>query len=316
MGVAIKVENINKSFGKRRVLKNISLETYTGEVFGFLGPNGAGKTTLIKLIVGHLHIEEGKISICGADVEKQFEKAMENVGGIVENPECYKYMTGMQNLRQYARIRKGVTKERIDEVVELVDLTSRINEPVSKYSLGMRQRLGLAQALLHRPKVLVLDEPTNGIDPNGIKNLRDILKQVAHKENVCVFVSSHLLSEMQLMCDRVGIIDKGELISVQSVEELLVNIDGKNATYRYELSDIEKFKQLINKNFEMVKTVEDEEGYISLVLPKDIARDTIAEINTQIIKENIKLYGLTRIETRSLEDAFIELTQGGGAQLV
>ena len=206
MEVALKIDHLNKYFGKRQILHDICMEVYAGEVFGFLGPNGAGKTTTIKIVVGLLRLDEGDVQIHGHSITKHFEDAMACVGGIVENPELYKYMTGRENLRQYARMRTGVDEKRIDEVVELVGLSNRINDKVGKYSLGMRQRLGVAQALLHRPKLLILDEPTNGLDPAGIKELRDILKNLAHKENIAVLVSSHLMSEMEMMCDRVGVI--------------------------------------------------------------------------------------------------------------
>ncbi len=301
--IAVKIEHVSKWFGKRKVVDDLSLETYEGEVFGFLGPNGAGKTTTIKMAVGLIGIDEGHIEICGADVEKKFEKAMANVGGIVENPEMYKYMTGLNNLKQYARMRKGVTPERIREVVkfekamanvggivenpemykymtglnnlkqyarmrkgvtperirevvELVGLTNRINEKISRYSLGMRQRLGVAQALLHHPKVLILDEPTNGLDPAGIRSLRDILRTIAHKEQICVIVSSHLMSEMQLMCDRVGIIVNGKLIRVTSVEELVQGEHITGGRYRYHISDSEKASQIIGgfQNASVIET--------------------------------------------------------------
>ena len=189
METALKIEHLNKSLGKKQILNDVSFETYKGEIFGFLGPNGAGKTTTIKVAVGMLSLDDGTISICGKDLKKDFEGAMSNVGGIVENPEMYKYMSGYDNLKQYARMRKGVTKQRIDEVVEIVGLSNRINDKVSKYSLGMRQRLGVAQALLHNPQVLILDEPTNGLDPAGIKALRDVLKKIAHEEKVSIIVS-------------------------------------------------------------------------------------------------------------------------------
>ena len=178
---------------------------------------------------------------------RQFEKAMANVGAIVENPEMYKYMTGMQNLMQYARMRKGVTDKRIREVVELVGLSNRIHEKVGKYSLGMRQRLGVAQALLHHPKVLILDEPTNGLDPAGIRNLRDILKNLAHQEGICVMVSSHLMSEMQLMCDRVGILVNGTLIQVTSVEEMVEGMQQKAPRYRYHVEDAARAVALLEQ---------------------------------------------------------------------
>ena len=222
----LKVENLNKHFSRRQILHDISFETYAGEVFGFLGPNGAGKTTTIKIAVGLLSLDEGDIKINGISIKKDFEGAIAQVGGIVENPELYKYMSGMQNLKQYARMRTGIDQKRIDEVIELVGLKNRINDRVGKYSLGMRQRLGVAQALLHRPKLLVLDEPTNGLDPAGIKGLRDILKDLAHKEQISVLVSSHLMSEMELMCDRVGIIMNGKLVDVKSVKELISSVSG------------------------------------------------------------------------------------------
>lgn len=315
MGIAIKIEHVNKSFGRRKILHDVCLETNTGEVFGFLGPNGAGKTTLIKLIVGLLTLDEGSISVCGQDIEKDFEAAMTEVGGIVENPELYKYMTGMQNLKQYANMRKGVTRERIDEVVELVGLTNRINDKVGKYSLGMRQRLGLAQALLHKPKVLVLDEPTNGLDPSGIKQLRDILKKIAHTEDVCVFVSSHLMSEMELMCDRVGIIVGGTIKSVQTIEEMLKSMDGSTATYDYKVNNAEEAKNLIGEKYPDCEIICNGDSEFTLTVSVDDTNELIADVNAIIISGGVRLYSVAKKENRSLEDAFIELTNEGGTQI-
>lgn len=218
--IVLKTVGLTKYFGKRKVVDDISLETYSGEIFGFLGPNGAGKTTTIKLIMGLLRRDSGEIYINGVDTRKNFEGAMSYIGGIVENPEMYGYLSGLQNLRQYMRIRDGVDNERIEEIIRIAGLEKRICEKVKKYSLGMKQRLGVAQAIMHRPKLLILDEPTNGLDPAGIKELRDMLKELAQKENVGVFVSSHLLSEMQLMCDRVGIVSNGKLLAVKSLSEV------------------------------------------------------------------------------------------------
>lgn len=315
MDVALKIENINKHFGKRHVLNNLSFETYSGEVFGFLGPNGSGKTTTIKLIVGLLNLEEGSISVCGHDIRKDFEAAMANIGGIVENPELYNYMTGMQNLKQYANMRKGITKERIDEVVELVGLSKRINEKVGKYSLGMRQRLGLAQSLLHKPKVLILDEPTNGLDPSGIKHLRDILKNVAHTEEVCVLVSSHLMSEMELMCDRVGIIVKGILRSIQTVDEMIKSLDGSLITYEYEVNNVENAVSLINELNSEYEITNISENKFTISIPVENEKNIISDINIALINNNCRLYTVSKKETHSLEDAFIELTNEGGNQI-
>jgi len=315
MTTAIKIEHLNKYFGKRKVLDDLCLETFTGEVFGFLGPNGAGKTTTIKLIVGLLAIEEGSISIYGNDIESDFEKALANIGGIVENPEMYKFMTGMQNLKHYANMRKDITTERIEEVVELVGLSNRIHEKVSKYSLGMRQRLGVAQALLHSPKVLILDEPTNGLDPTGIKQLRDILKNVAHNDDVCVFVSSHLMSEMELMCDRVGIVTNGALIDVKTVEDLIKNIEGKTMLYQYSVNDVVLAVNVISElNPDYIVSLIDEKHF-SLEIPSDSDDETIASINRALINNNLQLYSVFRKESHNLEDAFIELTKDGGNQI-
>lgn len=315
MNTALKIKNVNKHFGKRKVLHDVSFETYTGEVFGFLGPNGAGKTTLIKLIVGLLNLEEGSISVCGHDIHKEFEAAMSNIGGIVENPELYRYMTGIQNLRQYANMRKGITEERIKEVVELVGLSNRINDKVGKYSLGMRQRLGLAQSLLHRPKVLILDEPTNGLDPAGIKQLRDILKNIAHSENVCVFVSSHLMSEMELMCDRVGIIVNGTLKSVQTIDEMLRSIDSTTATYEYRVNSSSAAVSLLRKGYPDYALTENDEQSFSIDIPSENCDETIADVNSLLISNGIRLYSVYKHDSRSLEEAFIELTDEGGTQI-
>lgn len=308
--VVVKLEHVSKYFGKRKVVDDLSMTTYAGEVFGFLGPNGAGKTTTIKMLAGLIGIDEGKISVCGNDVERRFEKAMANVGAIVENPEMYKYMTGMQNLMQYARMRKGVTKERIREVVELVGLSNRIHEKVGKYSLGMRQRLGVAQALLHHPKVLILDEPTNGLDPAGIRNLRDILKNLAHQEGICVLVSSHLMSEMQLMCDRVGILVKGKLIQVTTVEKMVEGIQQKSPRYRYHVQDAEKARELLETENECEIEVIDSGHFEMEIRNLDDVQEYLANINRKLIMNDILLFTVAPTETQRLEDAFIELTKG------
>ncbi len=214
----LEIKNLSKSFGKNKVVDNISLGVNAGEICGFLGPNGAGKTTTIKMILGLLNIDEGEIKINGYDVRKQFEKAMENANGIVENPDMYGYLSGVDNLKLYARIR-NVKKEKIDELLDLVEMKEASKMKVSKYSLGMKQRMGLALTLLNSPKLLILDEPTNGLDPAGIKRLRDILKKISREDNVAVFVSSHILTEMELMCDKVIVIDKGKIVKTEKIGE-------------------------------------------------------------------------------------------------
>lgn len=314
MTPALKIEHLNKNFGKRQILHDICFETYPGEVFGFLGPNGAGKTTTIKIAVGLLRLESGDIQIGGISVNKNFEKAMAQIGGIVENPELYKHLTGLQNLRQYARMRGGVDGKRIQEVVEIVGLKNRINDKVSKYSLGMRQRLGVAQAILHKPKLLILDEPTNGLDPAGIKELRDILKNLAHKENICVIVSSHLMSEMELMCDRVGIIVNGKLLSVHTVEEMISSSNGNKQQYIINVSDCDKALDALDFIEPADKLICDSE-HIGVFLSRDHIKDELYEITARIVTRGIKLGTVSPVENKKLEDVFIELTKSGGNQI-
>jgi ABC-2 type transport system ATP-binding protein len=315
MEAVLRVKKLNKWFGNRHVLKDVTFDTYAGEVFGFLGPNGAGKTTTIKIAVGHLFFDEGEVEINGINLKKNFEKALESVGGIVENPELYGHMTGMQNLRQYARIR-GVGQERIDEVVALVGMTNRVGEKLKRYSLGMRQRIGLAMALLNRPKLLILDEPTNGLDPAGIKELRDILKRLAHEEQVGVMVSSHLMSEMELMCDRVGIISNGVLIDVKTVAELIESVRNPFVIYRIKTGDAAAVAALID-NVPADRIAVTAPDTLELNLEASEADEVIKVVTQKIVMGGHMLASVAALEEKSLEDAFIELTQRqGGGQIV
>ena len=313
METVLKISHLNKSFGNRQVLKDVSFETYAGEVFGFLGPNGAGKTTTIKIAVGHLFYDEGEIVINGTDLKKDFEKALESVGGIVENPELYSHMTGMQNLRQYARLRE-VGQERINEVVELVGMSNRVNEKVKKYSLGMRQRIGVALALLHKPKLLILDEPTNGLDPAGIKELRDILRKLSREEKIGVMVSSHMMSEMELMCDRVGIITNGVLIDVKPVDELIASVRKPIVIYRVKTNDAAKAFELAD-NVPPEDKVVVGENLLELRLNTRDAEEVAGVVTGRIVRGGLTLYSAIPVEDKSLEDAFIQLTQSGGVQI-
>ena len=293
--IVLKLSNIVKKYGNRTIIDNLSLTVESGQVYGFLGPNGAGKTTTIKMIVGLISIDSGSITINNLDIVKDHKKAMKNVGAIVESPDLYDYLTGMENIKQYARI-FGVKKDRIDEVIALVDLKSRINDKVKKYSLGMKQRLGLAVALLHKPKLLILDEPTNGLDPSGIKKLRDTLKELAHKEKITAFVSSHLLSEMQHMCDKVAIIDGGKIIKIDDLN----NSEVDEVKYIFHLSDINKSISILKDKCtcEIVnnKLVISYNGKIN-----DIVKD--------FIYNDIEIYSFTRKED-TLEEEFLKITGG------
>lgn len=301
----LEIKNVSKYFGKKKIIDGISLEVKEGEIYGFLGPNGAGKTTTIKMALGLLSIDEGNILINGFDVKKQFESAMQYIGGIVENPDMYGYMSGWDNLKLYARIR-NVSKKRMEEVVELVGLTERIYDKVSKYSLGMKQRLGLCLTLLHSPKVLILDEPTNGLDPAGIRQLRDILKKISHQEKVAVFISSHLLSEMELMCDKVAVVDKGKLLKIETIQEALqeTNTDEK-LLYMLEVEPIEKALSVLNTKGYEVAIIED-------LLHLQIQREQIPNVIKELVENDIAIYRVMT-KSHSLEDAFLTMTEGGAS---
>lgn len=302
--VVLKINNLSKSFGNKKIIDNISFEVNAGEIFGFLGPNGAGKTTTIKMIMGFLSLDEGSIIIEGIDLKKNYEKAMSYLGGIVENPEMYKDLSGQLNLEMYGRLHDGVTKARINEVVEIVGMQNRIKDKVKKYSLGMKQRIGLAQALLHKPQILILDEPTNGLDPSGIKELRDILKKLAHEEGVAVFVSSHLLAEMQLMCDRVGIINNGKLLGVKPIHQLMKDAAG-GTFYRFYTKQSELASSVIDSDLSD-KISASTDNYIEL----EIEESDVPKFNKLFVNGGIDIFGISKIES-SLEDAFIAITGGG-----
>lgn len=313
--VLFAVEHLSKSLGGREILHDISFEAYAGEVFGLLGPNGAGKTTTIKIAVGMLMLDEGIIRVGGHDLKHEYEAAMASLGGIVENPEFYKYMSGWDNLLQYARIRRNKINEgRIREVVALVGLENRIHDKVGKYSLGMRQRLGVAQAILGDPKVLILDEPTNGLDPAGIKELRDIFKKLAHEKGCAVIVSSHLMSEMEMMCDRVGVIVNGRLQCVNTTAELLSATAADKADYILRTSDGPGALAALTSFMDESNLRMTEDGALEIIVERESANDMIARVNRTVIEAGIELYTVTPKENRRLEDVFIQLTgtEGGG----
>ncbi|EAD0381150.1 ABC transporter ATP-binding protein [Listeria monocytogenes] len=293
---ALQVTNLHKKIRKREIIKGISFEVMPGEVFGFLGPNGAGKTTTIRMIVGLIKPTSGTILIAGKDIRKNFTEAMRGLGSIVENPEFYTFLTGQENLAYFARMDSSIKKERIQEVTELVGLEKRINDRVSTYSLGMRQRLGIAQALLSNPKLLILDEPTNGLDPSGIHEMRDFIRALARNEGISVLVSSHLLSEIELLCDRVAIMTDGTIIKTDQVAHLL----SSRAQLRWRVTPIEQAKAFL----ESVTEVEVDGEYLVTAMNEESA-----EWNEQLVAKGIKVHEIDKRKP-SLEDLFLELTGG------
>ena len=234
--------NLTKVIGKRTIVDGVSFTLNPGEVFGFLGPNGAGKTTTIRMLVGLIKPTTGNVTICGFDVRRDFEKALSNVGCIVENPDLYRFMTGRENLEHCARM-LSLDASEVERVAELVALAHRLDQRVGTYSLGMRQRLGIAQALLGKPKLLILDEPANGLDPAGIREIRELLRHLAHDRQMAVFISSHLLGEVELMCDRVAIIHKGQLLRAGSVSDLI----SSRREMEFKVGDVERASNIVRE---------------------------------------------------------------------
>ncbi|MEH7418540.1 ABC transporter ATP-binding protein [Neobacillus drentensis] len=300
METIVELRDVTKVIKGKTIIDQISFQVNKGEVFGFLGPNGAGKTTTIRMIVGLMGITSGDIIIGGSSIKSQFENAVGHIGAIVENPEMYKFLTGYQNLVHYARMSKGISKEKIAQTVELVGLSDRIHDKVKTYSLGMRQRLGLAQCLLHDPAVLILDEPTNGLDPAGIREIRDYVRLLAREKNMAVIVSSHLLSEMEMMCDRIGIIQDGRLVDVQLVREFVH--DGNGVSYELEVIPAEKALNLFAVNYPNHKANHSRNG-----LTVELSKEEMPSLVKLLAAEGISIYGIKEV-AKTLEDRFLEVT--------
>lgn len=301
----LELNNISKSLSHKPIVKNISLQVQEGEIFGFLGPNGAGKTTTIKMIVGLIHPNNGSIKIMGKDIQTEREEALSYIGAVVENPELYLYMSGLENLRQLARINKYISQKDIDEVVELVGLKDRIKDKVKKYSLGMKQRLGLAQALLSNPKVLILDEPTNGLDPSGIIEFRNLIKKLVKERNIGVFVSSHMLAEIQQLCDKVAYINNGE---IQAIENIVPSEDDpKNNLNTIVLSTTEQEKcSLVLQDLSFIKSSTLKDNLFVIEIEKGLTPQLVFELAKNEIPVE-EIYN----KKQDLEDRYLEIVEGG-----
>lgn len=299
MEEVLKVSNLRKRFGKVEIIKDISFQVREGEIFGFLGPNGSGKTTTIKMLVDLIAMDSGSISVMGKDIKENREAALLNIGAVVESPELYSYLSGYENLMQIARIR-NISKERINAVVELVGLTGRIKDKMKKYSLGMKQRLGLAAALLSDPKLLILDEPTNGLDPNGIIELRSILKKLALEKGMAVFVSSHILGEIQQLCDTVAFIEDGIITSIESmsmVHDTLV--------YVVETDKKDETRNVLENIAGITSVREGEKGYIF-----ELSDRKPSMVLKDIINSGVEVDSFSK-HSKELEERYMELIKGG-----
>jgi len=294
----LEVKNMNKSFGSKQILKNVSFTLKEGKILGFIGPNGAGKTTSIKLILGLQSMNSGEVLINGYDIKKEFSKAIARVGAIVESPDLYMYLTGRKNLELIANLYKEITKERIEEVIKMVGLEKRIDDKVAKYSLGMRQRLGIAASIIHKPNILILDEPTNGLDPEGIKELRDLLKKLAKNEKMGILISSHNLAELESFVTDVCLIKNGEVITTSSIKELKKE---EKSTYTIKLDKTKDVDKIIKeKKYEILN-----EQLIRVY----IETEAIPALIETLVKNKYKIYEVKE-NILSLEDAFLKKAGG------
>ena len=292
--LVLECNKVFKKIGHHVIVSDLSFSLNEGDILGFIGPNGAGKTTSIKLMLGLQSLSGGSVKILGYDIKKDFVKAIRQVGAIVENPDLYMYLTGYENLK-IASVFYQVDKNRIDEVVRLVGLEERIHDAVKNYSLGMRQRLGIAVAILHRPKLLILDEPMNGLDPEGIKDLKNILITLARDYSMAIIISSHILSELESFCTRICIFSKGRVEKDASIVEIK-RITEKER-YCLEVSDtnldsiLTSYRVLDNEHIEVSTT-----------------RENIVNILKALLLNDILVYEVKR-EVLSLEDVFLKVME-------
>ncbi|GAA5661495.1 ABC transporter ATP-binding protein [Geobacillus stearothermophilus] len=297
----LEVQNITKCVKGRNIVDNISFSIKPGEILGLLGPNGAGKTTTMKMILGLTKISQGDIIIKGNSIKNNPDKCLSVVGGIIETPRFYPFLTGYENLKYFASLHDNIHISQIDKVIKSVNLEYVKHKKVKNYSLGMKQRLGLAQALIHNPELLILDEPMNGLDPHGIKEIRDYLRKLATEEGTAILISSHIISEMELLCDRVIIMKNGNVIdsfntkysSYKSASKITIKVD--NCTYAAEV---------IRKKLHFSCSPSS-----STEIQVNVNPEEVNDILKILIEENIKVYEVKQLK-QSLEERFVQLTGG------
>ncbi|WP_054743625.1 ABC transporter ATP-binding protein [Cellulosilyticum ruminicola] len=294
----LKVDHISKSFGKNKIVDSISFSANEGDIFGFIGPNGAGKTTTIKMLLGLLTPDKGKVYISGKDIRTNFKDIIAQVGALVEGPSFYSYMTAKENLEIFGQYSGGVTKERIKEVLDLVGLFEKENIRVREFSLGMKQRLGIAQALINNPRLLILDEPINGLDPKWIKEIRNIIFELS-KQGTTILISSHILAELEHLCNKILIINKGKEVASGITQELI----GKSNMYKIEATNYDRLDEVLEK----ISAVEILENaferkirFNSTIKPE--------ELLIKLINEGIKVTSYAPVKL-TLEDYFFNIVE-------
>ncbi len=286
MNRAIKVRDLNKRIKGKHVLKNINFDIYEGEIVGLVGPNGAGKSTLLKILTGLYSIDSGDIYYFDYNMKYDFEKCMAIIGTLIESPDLYKNLSGKENLELFKSMFKGIDENTITEIVKIVEMEKYLGKKFKTYSLGMKERLGIANALINKPRILILDEPTNGLDPIGIKKIMDILSNM---KDTTIIISSHLLSEIEYLCDKIIFINNGEVVKIKKIDK---TIKKKNVTF--EVDDYSKAKIILNKYCinEELEVYESDE--------------MISRMNKELIFNNINVYRIYESEN-SLEKEFFNM---------
>ncbi|MBS1536212.1 MAG: ABC transporter ATP-binding protein [Bacteroidetes bacterium] len=297
----IEIKDLTKKFKDFTAVDNLSMSVCRGDIFGFLGPNGAGKSTTIRMMLSLIEPTEGIITIFGKPLASHRKEILRNIGAIVEKPDFYLYLTAFKNLEILGRISGAdISRKRIMEVLELVNLHERADSKVKTYSYGMKQRLGIAQALIHNPELIILDEPTNGLDPMGVKEVRDLILHLSREEKKTIFLSSHILPEVEVVASRMAIINKGRTVVEGEVQTLL---NSGNFMVRIGVDKLHD-AQILLENSEWKKHLEKSESELRLsLLQSDIAR-----VNEFLVRNDIAVHSIT--STRSLEDYFLNITQG------
>lgn len=298
---ALQVSNVTKMYGNKKVVNNVSFSIYPGQIYGFVGPNGAGKSTTIRMITGLIQPNDGNIKISGYSVEKSHNHALSLIGAVIETPQLYPYLSGLKNLQLFAKFYDKKATQRIPQIVKLVGMENRIKDKVSTYSLGMKQRLGIAQALLNHPNLLILDEPTNGLDPNGIVEMRNILRILAEKEKIAILISSHNLAELEQLCDVIGIINNGIMLEQKTMHDINEMVANKQQLQL--LCNYPNYAALVVKQKYKIT------GQVlgnSLILP--VKESNIAVVISYLTSKHVKIYGVKKIH-KSLEQLYFEILQ-------
>lgn len=303
--VLLEARGLTKTFGSRTVVDRLDLRIEKGDIYGFLGTNGSGKTTTIRMLTGLVHPDAGEVRIGGYQLKTHFKEAIAHVGAIVENPAFYTYLSAYDNLLLTANLLPGVTRTKVNEVLAIAGLTDRAKDKVSSYSLGMKQRLGIASALLNQPQLIILDEPTNGLDPQGMKKIKELIAQLAAEQGISFLISSHLLHEVEQICSKAGVIRQGKLIAEVEVGRLLA---AGTVTVEIATSEPDKAEQLLIRIPEVISVTRSQS---KLIVQTD--SDCSYKLNQLLMAGGVHIRSIS-CRPRTLEQFFFDITEGDGGQ--